>query len=157
MHASPPFHMTVRRFGVWQAALVLVTVATAAALGMWSQHALAFAAAWVWASAGLFTLSCTAVFVHAWRLKPMSLRWDMQRWYLAPVATAGDELPAGSITVAMDLGAWMLLHFVPDEAGRLHRGTWLPVQRRGHEAHWHALRATVYCARPVAWPTAAPF
>ena len=32
--------------------------------------------------------------------------------------------------------------------GRAARATrWLPVQRRGLEAHWHALRCAVYCAR----------
>jgi hypothetical protein len=157
MHASPPFQLTVRRFGIWQAALAFLAAATAVVLYMWAQRASSFAATWVWLSVGLFVLCCTGVFAQAWRMKPMSLRWDTQRWYLGPAATAGDEPHSGVLTVAMDVGGWMLLHFVSDGAGGLKRGTWLPVQRHGHEAAWHALRATVYCARPVAWPVGAPF
>jgi len=34
--------------------------------------------------------------------------------------------------------------------------TWLPVQRRGLQAHWHALRCAVYSPRPDAGVDAAP-
>jgi len=45
--------------------------------------------------------------------------------------------------VAIDAGSWMLLCFIPEGQ---RRPRWLPVQRIGHEAAWHALRCTVYCA-----------
>jgi hypothetical protein len=41
----------------------------------------------------------------------------------------------------------MLLRFTPDAPARM---TWLPVQRRGLEAQWHALRCAVYSPRPAA-------
>jgi hypothetical protein len=52
--------------------------------------------------------------------------------------------------VAVDLGAWMLLRFERDATPRLRRIVWLPLQRRGLETPWHALRCAVYSARPVA-------
>jgi len=157
MHASPPFQMTVRRFGIWRAALVLLAGAVALVLGVWAREARVFAPVWVWLSLGWFILCTLTLLLHAWRLEPMSLRWDTQHWYLGTQATTGHEPLAGRMTVAMDLGFWVLLHFVPDAAGGLHRKTWLPVQRHGHEAAWHAFRATVYCARPLASHTATPF
>lgn len=157
MHASPPFQMTVRRFGVWRGGLSLLVGTAVVVLGAWAQRAMALTPVWVWIGLVLFVLCSAASLIHAWRLKPTRLRWDAQRWYLGDPDATTEEPPAGRLVVAMDLGAWMLLHFVPDAAGMLRRGTWLPVQRRGHEVAWHALRATVYCARPLSSPVAAPF
>jgi hypothetical protein len=53
----------------------------------------------------------------------------------------------GNVAVVIDLGPWMLLRFTADAPPRT---TWLPVQRRGLEAQWHALRCAVYSPRPVA-------
>jgi len=157
MHASPPFQMTVSRFGVWRVAASLLVSATAVVVGVWTGHSLAFATAWAGATMVVLVLLSIAVLTHAWRQHPVSLRWDTQRWHLGAAATVGLEPQAGRLAVSMDLGGWMLLHFVPDDATVLQRGTWLPVQRRGHETSWHALRCTVYCARPVSLPTVAPF
>ncbi|HET7795434.1 MAG TPA: hypothetical protein VFL64_18760 [Rhizobacter sp.] len=157
MHASPPFQMIVRRFGVWQAALVLLVCAAAMVLAAWAQRAIEVHLAAVCIALAVLVLSSVATLFHALHLRPASLRWDTQRWHLGPMATAGHEPGAGRLMVALDLGAWMLLRFVPEEGSRWHRGTWLPVQRLGHEASWPALRTTVYCARPVSLPTVAPF
>ncbi len=81
------------------------------------------------------------------RNAPLSLRWDSQRWHLGPLASAGDEPWPGSLAVALDLGPWLLLRFEHEADLRRRRITWLPVQRRGLEAEWHALRCAVYCAR----------
>jgi hypothetical protein len=105
----------------------------------------------------LFAVSAIAVWLHAWRLQPVSLRWDTQRWHVGVASSAGHEPASGRLTVAVDAGAWMLLRFVPDRRTVWRSGLWLPVQRRGHEPAWHALRSTVYCARPVTLPAAAPF
>lgn len=86
-------------------------------------------------------------------LKAFSLRWDTQQWHLGAASTLGQEPHAGRLMVALDLGAWMLLRLIPSAVSassvRLPAGGWLPVQKRGHETHWHALRCTVYSARPV--------
>jgi len=46
----------------------------------------------------------------------------------------------GTLEVAMDLGAFLLLRLVDERR----RSAWLPVQRRGLEAQWHGLRCAVY-------------
>jgi hypothetical protein len=157
MHASPPFQMTVCRFGFWRTAVLSLAVLSMTTVGAWAPGALDFFAAWAVAAMVLVSALSVAVLLHAWRLQPVSLRWDTQRWYLGAELAPRREPPAGRLTVSMDLGVWMLLRFVPDDASLFQRGTWLPVQMRGHEAAWHALRCTVYCARPVSLPTAAPF
>lgn len=149
--------MIVRRFGVWRSASFLLAAAGAAVMSSWTLAAFELHAAWAVLALTMLCASALGLGVLVWRLSPFSLRWDTQRWYLGPVDTAGHEPQAGQVHVAMDLGAWMLLRFIPEEATVLRRGTWLPVQRRGHESAWHALRCTVYCARPVSLPTAAPF
>jgi hypothetical protein len=74
-----------------------------------------------------------------WRVPVQSLRWDGGAWQL-------DGMP-GDLKAAIDLGPWMLLMFTPALPGRT---SWLPVQRRGLETQWHALRCAVYSPRPAA-------
>ena len=102
------------------------------------QHGISSAAAWVAGTLAVLLVASIAVLAHAMRLQPTRLHWDTQRWHLGNEAR-GDVPLAGRLVVAMDLGGWMLLYFVADDAPALRRGTWLPVQRRGHEAAWHAL------------------
>ena len=75
------------------------------------------------------------------RTPARSLRWDGQAWHL-------DAVP-GDVAVVIDLGPWMLLRFASTDFARV---TWLPVQRRGIDAQWHALRCAVYSPRPLAGP-----
>jgi hypothetical protein len=147
--------MAVHRYGVWRAAAVFLVAATTAAVAAWLVHS--HVMTFVWAVLCLLVSASVAVLAHAWRLQPVSLRWDSQRWHLGPLTAAGHEPDAGGLVVAMDFGAWMLLRFVPDSATMLRPGVWLPVQRLGHEPAWHSLRCTVYCARPVSLPAVAPF
>ena len=150
--------MIVRHFGIWRAAVTLLVVLAAAVVVVWALQALERHAVWVVVACVVLAVSSAMLLTHAWRLRAMTLRWDSQRWQLAACEVSiQQEAPSGRLTVSMDLGAWMLLHFKPDDAPVLQRGTWLPLQRRGHEADWHALRCTVYCARPVSLPTVAPF
>jgi hypothetical protein len=51
------------------------------------------------------------------------------------------------VTVAIDLGSWMLLRFVA-ELPRM-RTTWIPVQRDRVEGDWHALRCAVHARRAL--------
>ncbi len=93
-------------------------------------------------------LACSAGF---WHLQPSVLRWDRQHWLHSGDGSAEQ---AGEIAVAVDLGSWMLLSFVPQGApgvfgpGRNRR--WIAVQRRGLETQWHALRCAVYSHRLAA-------
>jgi hypothetical protein len=91
---------------------------------------------------GAIDLMLMAGASRALRMPPVDLRWDTQRWHIG--------IAPGNLTIALDLGGWMLLRFDPDSplpGGS--RTTWLPVQRPGLEPHWHALRCAVYCARPA--------
>ncbi len=154
MHAPPPFQITVCRFGVWRVACAGLAVVTWAVTAGWAMSVIQVHPAWLALSVTLLALGSIGLLLQVWHLAPTSLRWDGQFWHAGPEATKGQEPQSGRLVVALDLGAWMLLRFV---AAGAKRGTWLPVQRRGHELAWHGLRATVYCARPVSLPTAAPF
>jgi hypothetical protein len=158
MHASPPFQMIVRHFGIWRGAVTLLVAVAVAVVAVWALQAMERHAEWVVMASALLVASSSMLLAHAWRLPAMTLRWDSQQWQLARSDPSGlAPVPSGRLVVSVDLGGWMLLHFKPDDATVLQRGTWLPVQRRGHEPDWHALRCTVYCARPVSLPTVAPF
>jgi len=154
MPTSPSFEMTVRHFGVWTAVAASLAVGAAASLvAWWQQQPEALPAQTL---AGGLALACLGVALHAMRqIGPLCLRWDGQRWSAEPPHGAPAEV---DLTVAIDLGAWMLLRLRRTGAGprRAWRVAWLPVQRRGHEAHWHALRCAVYSPRPASGdPTAA--
>ncbi|MBX3621295.1 MAG: hypothetical protein KF891_15100 [Rhizobacter sp.] len=157
MHAPLPFQMTVRCFGVWRVTCGLLCAAAATVTAIWAWRAMHSFPMWVLMSTLLVAAASTAMLWHAWGLKAQSIRWDGQVWRLGPAATAGHEPLAGRVEIAVDVGAWMMLRFVPEVPIPWRRGIWLPVQRASHEAAWHALRATVYCARPVTLPAAAPF
>ena len=146
MRASPAFQLTIDRFGAWRAALAVPWLAAACALCAWllsGEFSVARAAA---GAAGVVVL---AACLRPARIEAMSLRWDTRAWWLGPASTRGEEPWRGTLAVALDLGPWMLLKFAHDVTDGGPRTTWLPVQRRGLEPHWHALRCAVYCARPA--------
>ena len=167
MRTSPAIDVTLSRFGVWRCAIAVVAAAALAAVWAWW-------AAWAALNAAqppptstavlatLVTLSLVIVGLAAVlsRVPCTALRWDGQGWSLQRVPglrtdhTAAGEPVAGEIIVAIDLGLWMLLRFEPALRGTRLRCVWLPVQRRGIETQWHALRCAVYSPRPA--PNAEP-
>ncbi|MBL0727902.1 hypothetical protein [Piscinibacter sp. HJYY11] len=154
MHAPPPFQITARHFGMWRWACAGLVSISGLVLAGWALSAGQLHPAWLALSLLLWAVASISLLLQAWRLEPVSLRWDGQLWHVGPEATAGQEPQAGGMSVTVDLGSWVLLRFVRQDS---RRGLWLPLQRSGHELSWHGLRATVYCARPVSLPTAAPF
>ena len=150
MRAAPAIQVSLNRFGAWRVAmLVLALLAGLAAVGwLAGQEALVgtrkgfamFAAA-----ALLLWLGVSLARVHA-----MELRWDGQCWALRPMLPAGTDPVVGEISVAVDVGPWMLLRFRPWKRSRWAQATWLPVQRWGMKPRWHALRCAVYSPRPLA-------
>jgi len=97
--------------------------------------------------ASVAVMALMALGVSLAKTTAVDLRWDGRTWYLGP---AVGEPVSGDLSVAIDLGAWMLLRFSPALPQARPRSTWLPVQRHGLEAQWHALRCAVYSPRPVA-------
>jgi hypothetical protein len=146
MRAAPPFQVTLHRFGVWRGAVTAL-----------AGSGLATIAAWLAAQQqpiGLPTLSAAILAVLAivalgrslLRTPTTHLRWDGLAWHLGP--STGEPVP-GDLHVAIDLGPWMLLRFIPAAPAARRRTVWLPAQRRGLEGQWHALRCTVHSPRPA--------
>ncbi len=152
MRAAPAVSVSAAPSRQWFAALLALCFGVLAATVAWAWQR-GDAAGWlVWLSVAALAAHCV------WRARcrsRLTLRWDGERWWLA--LPAGSAELAGDLTVAMDLGAWLLLQFRvgPDTVARPGR-QWLPLQRAGLQAHWHALRCALYSPRPQATSPAAP-
>ena len=156
MRASPAFQCVLSRFGVWRAAIAVLASAGVAVLVAWlatrSEPAPPLGlAAWIGAM-----LAVPALAASLMRVPAVTLHWDGQQWWLARLARSSRAAAAaqidavsGEMDVALDFGGWMLLRFRPMPAARRGSPQWLPVQRSGLEAHWHALRCAVYSPRPA--------
>lgn len=139
MRASPPCQVSLRHFGVWRVAVVLLACCGAAAIAIWlPSREPVVPIGWMLTLVAAFALPMLGCAVSLWRVPAQSLRWDGAVWQL-------DGVP-GQLKVAFDLGPWMLLTFAPGMPGRTR---WLPVQRAGLETQWHALRCAVYSPRPA--------
>ena len=145
MRAAPALQVSLRRFGLWQGGVLVLAGLAIATLTAWLVTHERPVETFVWAATGLWMIAVVALAASALRVPAADLRWDGRAWYLG--SGAGDPL-AGDLSVAIDLGRWMLLRFTPavppDASVR-----WLPVQRLGIESQWHALRCSVYAPRPM--------
>jgi hypothetical protein len=149
MRASPALQVTLTAFGAWRAGVWLVALCAAAMPWLWANARADLPPGWVIGALALTSVAALAFGIRLARVPACGLRWDGQRWHLGPPAADADELRHGSLEVAVDLGGWMLLRFVAEPPAR-RAVTWLPVQRRGLEAEWHALRCAVYAPRVAA-------
>jgi hypothetical protein len=152
MRESSIFEVRLERFAVWRA-----VVAALAALALAS--VLAWAVATVVADDGVgretivaitlaFAVATIALAVSLSRVRPGALGCIDGTWTF----TADHGAPrAGTLAVALDAGSFLLLRLRSPEGV-----VWLPVQRRGVERQWHALRCAVYApASAAARPTTA--
>ena len=154
MRDSVFFELRLRRFGVWRIAVWLVAGAAIAAVTAWAVAMLdsqpASGRALVIAVAAGLSLATIALALSLARVNGGLLTCSDGLWtYLSEAG----EHRAGTLEVAMDLGGFLLLRVVE----RRRTIAWLPVQRRGVEMQWHALRCAVYSPPPPASgaPTAA--
>ena len=157
MRASAAFQCELNRFGVWRAAVATVAGAGVVLLLVWlstrSEATSPFGLA-AWSGTIFAVPALAASLMHQ---PALTLRWDGQHWWLARLgrspragAAAQADPIAGEVDVALDFGGWMLLRFRPvAAAGRRRVPRWLPAQRSGLEAQWHALRCAVYSPRPA--------
>jgi hypothetical protein len=76
--------------------------------------------------------------------EPVTLCWDGQQWRADDVA--------GTLSVMIDLGSWMLLRLQP--AAPRARPLWLPVSAADAGPAFHALRAAAYARPPASTPEA---
>lgn len=140
MRESVFFELRLRRFGVWQGAVWLVAGAAIAAVVAWaltmfdsgqSGRALVISVA-AGLSVATIALAISLVLVERGLLTRSEGVWTF-------LSETGARR-IGTLEVSMDLGAFMLLRLVE----RQRTIAWLPVQRRGVEAQWHAVRCAVY-------------
>ena len=147
MRPAPACQVSLQRFGVWRAAVLGLAALGIASIAGWTftrDRPVDTLLIFVAALSALSTALLGASLVH--HPRAAHLRWDGLAWHLGPI---GDAATPGELQVVLDLGSWMLLRFsaaLPDARART---LWLPVQRRGLEAEWHALRCAVYSPRPA--------
>ena len=149
MRESPPFEVRLRRFDVWRAAVAIVALFAVAAVAAWAWSTAAARAdesiAWVCALAAALAAATIAAALSLARVPAGVLACRDGRWSFAPQSGA---VVAGTLTVALDWGAFFLVRI---DGGR--DRVWLPVQRRGLERDWHALRCALYSSpRPTTAP-----
>ncbi|CAG1019805.1 hypothetical protein BURC_04721 [Burkholderiaceae bacterium] len=150
MRASPAFQVTLRRFGIWRTLVAALLLSASAGLAAWALTGGAEDGdTWLPPALAAGGLLMIVLATQTLRCPPLSLRWDAQAWHLGPASAAGEEPWPGRVAVAMDFGAWMLLRFEHNLTAARRRVIWLPVQRRGIEPQWHALRCAVYSSRPA--------
>jgi hypothetical protein len=155
MRAAPAVSLTVRPSPHWQAALAVLAGAAVSSTALWAWRRGDLGSG---VAAGAVAVLALQALRAAGRRPHLGLRWDGQVWWLSEPASgaAGGEPRPGQVELALDLGSWLLLSFRPQGAGRRPgRRRWLPLQRAGLEAEWHALRCALYSPRPAAEPTAA--
>lgn len=148
MRTIAPLEVRVQRFGVWRMSVIGLTLAACAALAAWwSAQPLPRASSLsTGVAAGM--VAVLAAMLGLVRQRPLTLRWDGQCWHLA---RDGEVAAPGRLELAIDLGAWLLLRFVPGvmpPKSGWQRSCWIALQRRGLESQWHALRVTLYGAHP---------
>lgn len=143
MRTAPPSDFVLTRFGLWRGGVAALCAAAFAAV-----------AAWVWAvphdaavlAAGVVAGGAIAGALAGVARRPhrVNLRWAAAEWFVAVGATA-DVAGPYQLDVPIDLGVWMLLRLRAEGL----RTVWVPAQRRGQEAQWHAVRRAVYSPRPT--------
>ncbi|MGZ5713510.1 MAG: hypothetical protein ACXWIG_05075 [Caldimonas sp.] len=151
----PSCAITVTRFGAWRVAILIVALAAEAALAIWLATSPLGASVPVRIGIAAAALAVVALAASLLRMPPLTLRWDGREWSVLPVAGSSPGPWAGELRVAIDLGSFLLLRFVPHGRSGPAVARWIPVGRRGQEREWHALRCAVYSPRPAAGSVAA--
>ena len=146
MRAAPACQVSLQRFGAWRGAVLLLVALGVAVLAAWVVMRESPLTSPASISAMLGAVLLVALGAALANTPAVDLRWDGRVWHLGPAS--GDPM-SGELGVAIDIGPWMLLCFSPTAPDARPRTTWLPVQRRGLESQWHALRCAVYSPRPA--------
>lgn len=148
MLAAPGLTFRAARFRAWNLAVLALGVAASLSSGAWVLDALR--GPWAAVLAVAVAALVAAVSLSLLRRQPILLRWDGQVWAWGPPRVSAEAWPRGRVQVCMDLQGWLLLRLHPEAGGQQTAATWLPVERQGDAALWHALRCAVYSPTPVA-------
>jgi hypothetical protein len=150
MRERPSCVVELRCFGVWRSAVALVAAAAIASTAAWG------GLAWIRGAddaVPVATVATAVAFLSAVlasslaRVDPGTLSCAAGVWTFAARRGGVERIETGALSVAIDLGSFLLLTLTPVGAPGPSR-RWLPVQRRGIEARWHALRCAVYSPPP---------
>ena len=146
MRACPPIEVRLHHDGQWRGFVLTVLASNCAVVATWLFTAEADVA--LKASVVVAALIASVAALPLALRSDRTLRWTGQRWQL--IDAGRDRAPAqdGEMSVALDLGSWMLLRFTASGVSPS-VVIWLPVQRRGLEAGWHGLRCALYASRPL--------
>ncbi len=132
----------IERRGAWRWGVVALTGAAGASMALWLAALFGTAAGASAVSTAAAALAAAVAAVRATRLGPLELGFDGLQWSLEGCGAVG------RVDVVIDLGSWMLLRHVSQDArGRVH---WLPVSRARLGARWHALRCAACAGAPQA-------
>ena len=145
MQSASALQVTIRCFGIWNTALGLLSVALGSAVAGWLLTWHDEPAAWSTGVLPVLAVVGLGGVISLARRHPIELRWDTQHWYITKSRRGASDVSASGVRVMLDLGGWMLLKYRADASPSYPWCTsWLPVQRRGIEAQWQALRCAVH-------------
>ena len=147
MRAAPPLRVKVERFEVWNALLAGLGALVLGVAGAWWVGNHAGLALWCEWLVGCFTIASVVGLGTCLRRLPVVLRWDSQHWYCARQGDTDQEDGPWRVRAPIDWGGFMLLRLEPQDDSNPMTPRWLPVQRLGLQADWHALRCAVHSSR----------
>ncbi len=158
MRERPSCVVELCRFAVWRSAVLGVALIAIAAMAAWGGLALVnptSGSAVVAVVAAALAVASAAMAASLMRAEPGTLASVEGAWTFTFCRDGVERIEAGALSVALDCGAFMLLTLARDDRPHRLALRWLPVQRRGLESSWHALRCAVYSPPPAASDRAA--
>jgi hypothetical protein len=150
MGALPEVQVTIRDDSVWRAGVLLLTACVIGVLCAWaadSSRARNLGTTWLALS---LVPAAACLGMSLWRAFPVALKFTGSTWLVWRADRAHEAPIQGDVQVSLDLGAWMLLRFIPVAQAKGARSRWLPVHSSSLAPQWHALRCALYSSRPAA-------
>lgn len=153
MHAPPPVRMVLVPSDAWHGFISLCTGIAAGNLVAWVAQWVQIAPLRLAAAslvAVLVTMLLSLAVLRRHDRGTGELLWDGAGWLWT---TVNAPAVSGDAQVMVDLGAWVLLRWVPVESPG--HAVWLVASRRSAGAIWPAARAALYAQGPRSEPTSA--
>ncbi len=142
----------LRRFEVWRSAVLAVSAVAVATMAAWGGLALSNPTNRVTSIvsvAGALALVAVLLARSLMKVEAGTLSCAHGVWTFAFERDGIERIESGELAVALDAGSFLLLILTRVHGSNRLARRWLPVQRRGLEAEWHALRCAVYSPPPV--------
>ena len=155
MRRSAAVQVAIRNYSLWRCGVALWALCGVGVLTLWAVQS-EFTRAPQLAALALACVAAGALAYWLSRVRPVTIVWDQTCWRVGPCDAPAGDARQGLLEVHLDLGAWMLLRFVPEGKPRWARALWLPVQRQGAAQDWHVLRCALYAPRPGAVAAVVP-